>query len=271
MAARERTDAWADAGGYEPYIGRWSRLVAREFLAWLAAEPGRTWLDLGCGTGALTHAVLAWQAPRRVLAADRSFGYVSAARAWATGTTARFVVADARELPVQHAACDVAVSGLVLNFVPEPARMIAAMARALRPGGLLALYVWDYRGRMELLRYFWDAAAELDEAAGELDEGRRFPLCQPEVLRVLLASQDLVDVEVRALEVPTRFRDFDEYWAPFLGGQGPAPGYVAGLDEPGRARLRELVRARLPREADGSIGLVARAWAVRGNVPIGWH
>lgn len=271
MAARERTDAWAEAGAYEPYIGRWSRLVAREFLDWLAPGPGRTWLDAGCGTGALTHAVLAEHAPRLVLAADRSFGYVAAARAWPGGRAGCFVVADAGELPVRDEACDVAVSGLVLNFVPEPARMIAALARALRPGGLLALYVWDYAGRMELLRYFWDAAAELDAAAGELDEGRRFPLCQPEPLRALFANQGLAEVEVRAIDVPTRFRDFEEYWAPFLGGQGPAPGYVAGLGEADRARLRELVRARVPQEADGSIALVARAWAVRGNVPSAHH
>ena len=66
--------------------------------------------------------------------------------------------------------------------------------------------------------------------------------------------------------MPTRFRDFDDYWAPFLGGQGPAPGYCAGLSDDARQRLRDRLRSTLPTAADGSIPLSARAWAVRGTV-----
>jgi SAM-dependent methyltransferase len=141
------------------------------------------------------------------------------------------------------------VSGLVLNFVPDPALAAREMTRVARPGGRVAAYVWDYAGRMELIRHFWDAAAALDPAAAELDEGRRFGLCQPEPLGRLFRDAGLADVGVRPIEVATRFRDFDDYWDPFLGGQGPAPGYAMSLDEPGRGPAGGAPRppARRPR------------------------
>ena len=118
--------------------------------------------------------------------------------------------------------------------------------------------------RMELLRHFWDAAVELDPDAGRLDEGKRFPICDPSTLAELFAGAGLVDVGTRELVVPTTFRDFDDYWRPFLSGEGPAPGYAMSLSEDRRGELRERIRGRLPIANDGSITLVARAWAVRG-------
>lgn len=117
---------------------------------------------------------------------------------------------------------------------------------------------------MQLIRHFFDAAIELDPKAIEVDEGPRFPICQPDVLGRTFEEAGLQQVEVRPIEVPTVFRDFDDYWLPFLGGQGPAPSYVMSLSEEHRAALREQIRARLPFAPDGSIPLVARAWAVRG-------
>jgi SAM-dependent methyltransferase len=157
------------------------------------------------------------------------------------------------------------VSGLVLNFVPDPARALAETARVVRPGGKAALYVWDHAGTMEMMRRFWDAAGGLDPAAVERDEGRRFPICRPEPLRELLTAAGFIDVEACAIDVPTVFRDFDDYWTPFLSGQAPAPGYCMSLGEEARAALRERLRTSLPVQADGSIHLIARAWAVRGT------
>jgi SAM-dependent methyltransferase len=253
-------ERWLLADAYEAFIGRWSRRTAAEFLRWLAPAPGQAWLDVGCGSGALAHEVRRLAQPRLVCGFDRSPSFASAARA--PGVCAG--AADAAALPLARAACDAAVSGLVVNFVPRPLEMVVEMVRV---GGQVALYVWDYAGRMELLRHFWDAAVALDPGAAELDEGRRFPLCRPEPLRALLADAGLPDVEVNALDVTTRFRDFDDYWTPFLGAQGPAPGYVDGLDEAARSRLRTALRHRLPVAPDGSIALVARAWAARGRVP----
>ena len=138
------------------------------------------------------------------------------------------------------------------------------MARAAKPGSVVAAYVWDYAGKMQLMRHFWNAAAALDPAAYDLDEGRRFPICQPEPLRELFQSAGLRHVEVRPIDIATDFQDFDDYWSPFLGGQGPAPGYAQSLSDERRAALRERIRAGLPFALDGSIPLVARAWAVRG-------
>jgi hypothetical protein len=154
----------------------------------------------------------------------------------------------------------------MLNFLPQPAAGLAEMARVARPTGQVAVYVWDYAGQMQLMRHFWDAAAALDPAARDLDEGRRFPLCGPTPLTALFEAAGLLAVEVRALEVPTTFRDFDDYWSPFLGAQGPAPSYAMSLTETDRDRLRDRLRASLPTAPDGSIRLTARAWAARGTV-----
>jgi SAM-dependent methyltransferase len=258
------TEVWAVASSYEAYVGRWSRLVARELVAWLGVAGGAAWLDVGCGTGALSQTVLGAADPAEVVGLDPSARFVAHARERLAGPRARFAVADARALPVTGARFDAVVSGLVLNFVPDPPTAVQEMARVTRAGGRVAAYVWDYAGRMELMRRFWEAAAALDPAAAELDEGRRFPICRPEPLARLFQDAGLAEVEVRPIEVPTRFRDFDDYWAPFLGGQGPAPGYAMALDEPRRVALREELRARLPAAPDGSIPLVARAWAARG-------
>jgi SAM-dependent methyltransferase len=257
-------DVWAQGESYEPYVGRWSRLTAREFLAWLSPASGLDWLDVGCGTGALSHTILEHVSPERLLGIDRSAGYISLARRGFTSSRARFAVGDAQALPVPERRFDVAVSALVLNFVPEPERMIREMVRTVRPGGQVALYVWDYAAGMELMRHFWDAAQELDPAARDLDEARRFPICRPEVLRALFERSGIRSVTVRAIDVPTIFRNFDDYWSPFLEGQGPAPGYAVSLDESKRQQLRERIRGRLPTSDDGSIALMARAWAVRG-------
>jgi SAM-dependent methyltransferase len=259
-------EVWAAGDAYEAYVGRWSRLVARELLAWLAPDPDGRWLDVGCGTGALAAAVLAAADPAAVVGLDPSAGFLAHARARLHDPRARFVAADARHLPLATASIDAAVSGLVLNFVGDPAPAAAEMARVARPGGRVAAYVWDYAEGMELMRRFWEAAAALDPAAAALDEGRRFPLCAPGPLAELFTAAGLAEVTVRPIQVPTVFADFDDYWAPFLGGQGPAPAYAVSLDEPRRAALREALRARLPVATDGSIPLEARAWAVAGRV-----
>lgn len=258
------TDRWASGDLYEPYVGRWSRQVAREFLAWLNAPAELAWLDVGCGTGALTEAVARSCAPEKLAGIDPSAEFLDSARR-RLGAAAEFRQVDARDLPFAAAEFDRVVSGLVLNFVPDQPRAAAEMVRVVRPGGEVALYVWDYAGKMELMRYFWDAAAALDPRGGELDEGKRFPICRPEALQQLFAAAGLVEVETRAIEVPTIFHDFDDYWTPFLGGQGPAPGYCVSLPEEERAKLRERLHASLPIQSDGSIHLIARAWAVRGR------
>jgi SAM-dependent methyltransferase len=258
-------EVWENAESLERYVGRWSRLVAREFVAWLQVPPGSRWLDVGCGSGALTETVLADAGPESIEGVDTSEAFVAYAASRVTDPRASFAVADAQALDRPDAAYDAVASSLVLNFLPDPARGAAEMRRVVRPGGVVAGYVWDYAGEMQLMRRFWDAAAELDPAAADLDEGRRMAGCNPADLEALFAGAGLEEVETRAIDVPTVFADFDDYWSPFEGGQGPAPGYCVSLPPDRRAALRERLRETLPAAPDGSISLVARAWAVRGT------
>jgi SAM-dependent methyltransferase len=263
-----RPDVWAAGDAYEPYVGRWSRLVAREFLAWLALGPNLRWLDVGCGTGALTQTVLTQASPREVLGIDPSEGFIAYARDRTRDPRAAFKTADARGLAAAEGGLfDAAVAGLVLNFIPDPVAALTGMARAVRPGGTVACYVWDYAEGMQMMRVFWDAALALDPGARDLDEGRRFPLCHPEPLRALFDGAGLQRTVVRAIDVPTVFTSFDDYWSPFLGGQGPAPTYCMALPEDRRRQLRDRIRAALPAAPDGSTRLGARAFAIRGVTP----
>ena len=264
-AAPHGHESWGVGDAYEHYMGRLSRPVAARFVTWLAVPPGERWLDVGCGTGALSETILSLAAPRELVGIDPAPGFVLHAESQLGSERARFDTGDAQALDAPHGSFDVAVSGLVINFVPRPERALAEMARVTRPGGVVALYLWDYAEGMQYLRRFWDAATALDPAAVALDEGRRFPICRPGPLEELVRGAGLRDVTCEAIEVATRFASFDDYWTPFLGGQGPAPGYVVSLSNLRRETLREWLRQRLPTSPDGSIALTARAWAVRGT------
>jgi SAM-dependent methyltransferase len=238
--------------------------VAKEFLEWVNAPPGIRWLDVGSGSGALSQTILSLCAPRKVKGIDRSDGFVEYARVKVLDPRATFETGDAQSLPVDDQEFGAAVSGLVLNFVPEPEKMVSEMKRAVIEDGIVALYVWDYADKMQFMRHFWDAAAALDPASRELDEGPRFPVCNPDALRELFQKVGLQEIETRPIDIDTHFKDFDDYWGPFLGGQGPAPAYAMSLSEEKRAELREKIRDGLSIAEDGSIPLIARAWGVKG-------
>jgi SAM-dependent methyltransferase len=262
-------ETWGGGDAYERYVGRWSRLVAREFLRWLDAGKGLAWGDVGCGTGALVEGILADYDPASILAVDRAEGFIRAAQAKIHDPRVRFAVGDALALDWPTSTRDITVSGLVLNFVSDPRAMAAEMLRVTRPGGVVAAYVWDYSGGMQMMRHFWDVAVELNPNDSNLDQAERFPICQPGPLEALFREIGLGSVSVRAIEIPVVFQDFDDYWQPFLGRQGAAPTYVASLDPAARDRIRDALRARLTPAGDGPIALTATAWAVQGSVPPG--
>jgi len=265
MVSKVISDSWERGDPYEQYVGRWSRRVAPLFLSWLNIPAQRRWLDVGCGTGALSAAILDHCSPLSVVGVEPSEGFLEKAQAQ---LDARVLLrrGSAAEIPLEDHAVDVTVSALALNFFADQRAALSEMARVTVVGGAIAAYVWDYAGKMELMRRFWDAAVELNPDAAKLDEGVRFPICRPQALTELFASAGLLGTEVTPIDITTRFADFEDYWRPFLGGQGPAPAYAMALDEVARARLRDLIRERMPVQADGSISLSARAWAVRATV-----
>jgi SAM-dependent methyltransferase len=256
---------WDRGHHYEAYVGRWSRKVAAGFLAWLRVPAGRRWVDVGCGTGALCEAILDRCSPASVIGVEPSEDFLRVAEE-GLGGRAMLRRGIATDIPLEGSAVDVVVSGLVLNFVPDQRAALVEMGRVAGGGGTVAAYVWDYAGRMEFMRIFWDTARELNPEAEREDEGVRFPGCHPSALAELFVGAGLREIAVTELDIPTRFASFEDFWLPFLGGQGPAPGYVVSLDETARARLRDRLRERLPTAADGSVSLTARAWAIRGTV-----
>jgi SAM-dependent methyltransferase len=265
--AENRHDAWAAGDAYDQYMGRWSRTIAPLFLDWLDAPKAARWLDVGCGTGALSAAILQGCAPHSVQGVDPSEGFVAQARANVPDARAQFMTGDAQDLPVADASADVTVSALMLNFVPDKPRAIAELRRVTRPGGVVGFYVWDYPGGgVEFMRAFWDAAVALDPAARELTEAARFPFCTEQGLRDLAARGGLAVSAFAPLEAPSVFKDFEDYWRPFTLGAGPAPGDCASHAPEARERLRQRLHDTLPRQADGAIALKLRAWALKAPV-----
>jgi SAM-dependent methyltransferase len=265
MSNRPINDAWERGDPYEQYVGRWSRQVAPIFLSWLHIPPGKRWLDIGCGTGALCTAIIDICAPAAVSGIEPSKGFLKTAAAHLADRV-MFAQGSAAAIPLKATTVDAVVSGLVLNFIPDHLAALAEMARVTVNGGTIGAYVWDYTDGMEFMRYFWDGAVALNPAAAGSDEALRFPICHPEALVELWSSAGFKAVEVTRIDIPTPFAHFEDYWQPFLGGQGPAPAYVAALDASAQIALRDHLQARIPVQDDGSLALIARAWAIRGTV-----
>jgi len=260
-------DRWAAGDAYEVFMGRWSRLLAERFVRWLDPGAGLAWLDVGCGTGALTSTICKLADPASVVACDPARPFVEHTRHNIPDPRVSAVHAGAGNLPSHPDGFDCVVSGLVFNFLPDPLLAVGEMRAGTRAGGTVAAYVWDYAEGMQFLRYFWDEAVALDEAAGAHDEGVRFPLCRRDALATHFRNGGLQEVRSEAIEISTVFESFSDYWTPFTQGTGPAPSYVSSLSEVSRKKLQDRLEHRLTSEPDGSIRLVARAWAVRGSVP----
>jgi len=245
MAETSRYDAWQAGDSYDYYMGRWSRQIAAPFLDWLDAPAGLEWLEIGCGTGALSAAILKQCSPKSLISVDSSEGFLIQARANLPDAAVEFRVEDAEALGLETASRDVVVSALFLNFVPEKDKALAEMKRVARAGGTVGFYVWDYPGGgVEFMRAFWNAATALDRDALDLAEDRRFPYCTPDGLVNLAAKAGLTSVVCTPIEAPTRFKDFDDYWTPFTLGPG---------------RRRATARALVLRPATGCGGSYTKA------------
>jgi SAM-dependent methyltransferase len=246
-------------------MGRWSRELAPKFVAWLAPPPQQHWLEIGCGTGSLTRAIYSYADPQSLTACDPSPSFVEHAKASLQNPRVTFAVASADDFPTRYGGYDVITSLLALNFFPHAPRAVERMCSATRPNGLVSACVWDYAGEMQFLRFFWDSAKKFDTTGMQIDEGERFPICNPEQLTEIFAGAGLESIECEGLDIVTTFPTFSDYWTPFLGGTGPAPSFLRSLSSVQRESLKVDLQRTVPTDSSGAISMHARAWAVRGR------
>ncbi len=259
----------ADGAGYEAQMGRWSRRLAKPFLDFAGTADDERVLDVGCGTGCLTTALLDRCRVEHAHGVDFAPAYIEYARHRCRDPRASFAVGDACMLAHPDRSFDRVLSLLVLHFVPRAERAIAEMRRVARPGAVVAAAVWDARGGYVANRIFFDTAAALDPRANER-RARNYtrPMTRPGELAQAWRAAGLVDVVETTLSIRMEYASFDEYWLPFEGKDGPQAEYVARLSGSDRARLRDAVRlAYVDGEPDGPRSYAALAWAVKGVVP----
>jgi SAM-dependent methyltransferase len=260
------SQTWSNTAAYEAIMGRWSRPAAQAALDWLALPPGLAWLDVGCGTGALTRTILETAAPGAVLGVDPSPEFLALAAEEFRDPRVRFSTGNAQSLPAEDNRYDVAISGLVLHFVPDARAAAVEMARAVHRDGTVTGYIWDVDDEQQFTRPFWKAATAIDPAIGTWDPRTQFSLRGLDGLSDHWTVAGLREVTVAAIAIPTVFRIFDDYWLPcLLDGTTPIQRYARSLGPDQQVALREALRAVLPIAADGTITLVGRLLIVRGT------
>ncbi|MFI4986424.1 MAG: class I SAM-dependent methyltransferase [Alphaproteobacteria bacterium] len=258
-----------DAAAYERLMGRWSRSLALQFIAFAGIEEGDRILDLGCGTGSLALALAARAEPTQIVGLDISKPYVAQARAQARDPRLSFRVGDAATLDFPNGSFERCYSLLALNFMAQPSRVVREMRRVTRPGGTIAAAVWDFAGGLTYQRLFWDTAAARDPAAATA-RARHYAagLTWPGELEAAFASAGVRDIVATSLTMRMVYADFADYWAPIASAQGPVGDYVKRLDPASLAALADAVEsAYLAGRPDGPRSMTATAWAVRGVVP----
>lgn len=262
-----KLDQWTSGEAYDIWMGRWSALLAQEFLNWLRIPANQRVLDVCCGSGILSLAIAQRHSPEQLTALDRSPAQIAFAHEHRAHPRVTYFVADARALPLHAESFDATVCGLGLNFVPDPARSLDEFRRVTRSGGTVACFVWDYSEGARFIRAFWDTALAIDPESARFDQGRRFEICKPEVLQKSFADAHLDSPELHPLDILTRFENFDDYWKPFLLGQGSAPVYLRSQPAQIQNAIRDHLKSTFPAAPDGQITLPARAWAIRARRP----
>lgn len=261
--------AATDGSAYQRFIGRWTRRLADPLIAFAGPLPDGPVLDVGTGTGSVVAALHQANPSRKITGIDVSEPYLDFARKREDCAGATFLQQDAAALDLQGDQFAGAFSCIVMNFLKEPDKALSEMFRVVRPGGVIASAVWDFRGGLVYQRMLWDTVASIDPvAAATRDRIFSAPLGLPDGMVDLWRAAGLEDVTRSSLTIRMDFSDFADYWEPLLGGQGPVGGYVAGLDPEMQARVRDAVEAAfLAGASDGPRSLTATAWAVKGHVP----
>ena len=260
----EGRTAFADANAYERFMGRWSRAVAPHFLRWIEPPLRARWLDVGCGTGILTEALLDLCEPALVIGIDPASAQIEQASSGPVGARAKFQQADATNLPFEDAHFDIAASALVLNFISDPLRAIEEMRRVTVPGGMVAGYVWDFgrelspsgpmRQAMRALR------TEVPAIAGTAHSSLQ-------ALSSLFARAGLQAIKARTVDVTLAYLDFEDFWQAQTAGYGPTAEMTNAMSEEERRRLKRAVQTALPFGLNEKVEYAARANAICARVP----
>ncbi|TAJ39323.1 MAG: methyltransferase domain-containing protein [Reyranella sp.] len=252
-----------DGAAYEQMMGIWSRFAGEIFLDWFAPPRGLHWIDVGCGSGAFTELLVERCAPLELQGIDPSEGQLAFARTRPAARVAEFRQGDAMALPFPADRFDAAVMALVLIFVPDPAKGVAEMVRVVKPGGIVATYMWDMLG----------GGFPLDPVLIEMRAMGLAPPRPPQVaasrmeaLQELWRGAGLEGLETREIAVQRTFADFDDFWMTTLKSSALG-STVAAMAAGDVDTLKSRVRARLPASPDGRITYGARAHAIRGRLP----
>jgi len=258
---------FTNAYAYDQFMGRWSRLLAPRVVQFAEIPIQGYILDVGCGIGALAFTIAEMMPGCRVIGIDSSKEYINYAKSRNNSCMVHFEIGDIQNLAYSDATFDNTLSLLVLNFVPNPARAVSEMARVTKSSGKVVGAVWDYDDRMQMLRLFWDAVLEVDGKAA-LSHEKHMPLCRAGELSGLWKSTGLDNVNEQSLEIKMDFKSFQDYWEPFLLGQGPAGAYLKQVSHDNLIILREAVKRQLGiRDETAPFTLDGRVWAVRGSTP----
>lgn len=257
-----------DPAAYERLMGRWSGRLAEQLIAFAGVAPGDRVLDVGCGTGSLALTLAGRSEPAAVTGIDIAPPYIAYAAERTADPRVSFVTGDAMSMTFPTGAFDRCYSLLALNFMSDPAAALAGMRRVTRPGGTVAVAVWDFPGGLVYQRIFWDTAAALDPDADRA-RARHYasPLTGPGELAAAFRDAGLDEVQHGSLTIRIEYVGFADYWQPIENAQGPVGDYVKGLAPPQLDRLAEAVRrAYLAGRDDGPRSMAASAWAARGIV-----
>lgn len=269
MAQSSSTFAAASGDGYELQMGRFSRLLANQFLDFAGLIDAGRVLDAGCGTGALSAELLRRTERAQVVGIDFSPVYVAHASESTKNPRAAFEIGDLTSLSFADDSFEQVYSQLVLQFVPNTGLAMRELVRVTKPGGCLSAAVWDSRGGLTFYRIFLDTAAMVDSSAEELRK-RTFtrPLTRPGELARAWEEAGLEDRRAGEITFRTEFSSFDDYWAPFDGEDGPIPAYLRSVTADTRHKIKDAVRrAYVDGEKDGPRSYTATTWVVTGKKP----
>jgi SAM-dependent methyltransferase len=254
---------FSDGEAYERLMGRWSRLAGEIFLDWLDAPANLRWIDVGCGNGAFTEALIARCAPSEVVAVDPSEGQLAFARARPGAKLAQFQIGDAQALPFGDDRFDVAAMALVITFLSDPGKAVCEMTRVVRPGGWVGTYMWDVPGGGTPVHPIYVAMESLGIPSPRPPGAE---VSRRDAMQALCKAADLEIVETRVIRIPVTYVDFDDFWNANSVPVGPQGKAISEMAPGAREQLRAKVRELLPAGSDGRIAYESFANAVKGRV-----